>query len=357
MSPAPRQPGEAPPAAAKPKLLIVELWGMGDLVIATPFLQAASQRYAVTLLAKAYALDLQPRLWPEVNVVPFNAPWTAFKQKYYLWRWPLGEMLRLRNLFTAATFAYGLSGRWDPRDHVLLQFLGVPQRLGFPRLGSGIFLTQKLPRPDPMAHHYEYWRHAARALGFELPARTELHPPKRPGVNQVLIHTGARLPARVWPLEYYQTILHRLRESGYAVQVACDADQLAWWQAQGETGVVCPPTVQALVRVLDQARVFIGNCSGPGHLAAILGLPTFTIFGPSLPEWFAPLHPAAEWVEGEPCPYRPCSDYCRLARVECLENFPADRVWPRLQAFVAKHGLIPAHRPGLTKMTGQGAVC
>src|SRR5437868_14257793 len=25
----------------KPKLLVVELWGMGDLVIATPFLQAA----------------------------------------------------------------------------------------------------------------------------------------------------------------------------------------------------------------------------------------------------------------------------------------------------------------------------
>jgi len=26
-------------------------------------------------------------------------------------------------------------------------------------------------------------------------------------------------------------------------------------------------------------------------------VPTFTIFGPQLPEWFAPLHPEAEWIE------------------------------------------------------------
>ena len=50
----------------KPKLLVVELWGLGDLVIATPFLQAASERHAVTILAKPYASDLQARqlsLW------------------------------------------------------------------------------------------------------------------------------------------------------------------------------------------------------------------------------------------------------------------------------------------------------
>ena len=41
----------------KPKLLIVELWGLGDLVIATPFLRAVAERFDVTLLAKPFALD------------------------------------------------------------------------------------------------------------------------------------------------------------------------------------------------------------------------------------------------------------------------------------------------------------
>ena len=81
--------------AVKPKLLVVELWGMGDLVIATPFLQAASEKYALTLLAKPYALDLQQRFWPRVNVVPFIAPWTAFQHKYRLWGWPWRQMFSL----------------------------------------------------------------------------------------------------------------------------------------------------------------------------------------------------------------------------------------------------------------------
>ena len=66
----------------KPKLLIVELWGLGDLAIATPFLRAAAEKFDVTLLAKPFARDLQSRLWPEVQVETFTAPWTAFKHKY-----------------------------------------------------------------------------------------------------------------------------------------------------------------------------------------------------------------------------------------------------------------------------------
>lgn len=80
----------------KPSLLIIELWGLGDLVIATPFLRAACEKYSVTLIAKPFAQALQPRLWPEVEVVPFVAPWTAFQGKYRLWKWPLREMARLR---------------------------------------------------------------------------------------------------------------------------------------------------------------------------------------------------------------------------------------------------------------------
>ena len=77
----------------KPKLLIVELWGLGDLAIATPFLRAAAEKFAVTLVAKPYARDLQPRLWPEVQVETFTAPWTAFQHKYRLWRWPFWGMV------------------------------------------------------------------------------------------------------------------------------------------------------------------------------------------------------------------------------------------------------------------------
>src|SRR5258706_7646003 len=135
----------------KPRLLVVELWGLGDLIIATPFLQAGSTRFDVTLLAKPYAQDLQVRFWPDVKVVPFIAPWTAFKGKYRLWAWPWRQMVRLRKL-RRERFDFGMSARWDPRDHLLLRLAGGSQRLGFSPLGRQKFFTSLVEGPGPGSH-------------------------------------------------------------------------------------------------------------------------------------------------------------------------------------------------------------
>ncbi len=321
----------------KPKLLIVELWGLGDLVIATPLLRAAAERFDITLLAKPYALDLQRRLWPEVRVEAFVAPWTAFKDKYRLRQWPWREIARLRRWLAGERFASGLSARWDPRDHLLLKLVGVRDRIGFPRVGSRFFLTRPLPRPDPEAHRYESWRAVARALDIELPPRGNISFPPAPGRESILLHTGAGQPVRVWPLENYRRLAARLREKKIPVQIACDPDQRARWQRAGETDVATPVSVTELIALTDRAWAFIGNDSGPGHLAAFCGAPTFTFFGPQLPEWFAPLHPAAEWIEGRVCPYLPCSDYCRYPAPHCLWNIGEEEAWARVEKFIARH--------------------
>ena len=308
---------------------------MGDLVIATPFLQAASQKYAVTLLAKPYAFDLQRRFWPDVAVAPFIAPWTAFRHKYRLLRWPWRELFGLRKL-AHAPFDIGLSARWDPRDHLLLLLLGARKRLGFPRLLSQIFLTHPLHRADAAAHRYEHWRILARALDFELPPREQLSVPPRSARNEVLIHTGAGQPVRVWPLERYAGLVSRLRREHHQVQVACDPDQRSWWLEVGEHDVATPQTVTELLHLIDRAGAVIGNDSGPCHLAAAAGVPTFTLFGPQLPEWFAPVHPVAEWLEGKPCPYKPCSDYCRFPVPYCMINSGDEEVSQRVRAFLQK---------------------
>jgi ADP-heptose:LPS heptosyltransferase len=325
----------------KPKLLILELWGLGDLVIATPFIRAAADRYEVTLLAKPFAGEMRPRLWPTIQVVPFTAPWTAFRfhTKYSLWRWPWRKMLRLRRELRASHFDYAVSARWDPRDHLLMRIMGVRQRLGYPRLNSQRYLTTPLARPDPLAHRQEYWRVAGKALGLELPARPKLFTAQRTPPPVALIHTGARLPLRVWPLKNFQELARRLRHKGFTVQMACDEDQLNWWRSQGED-IVCPRSVGELFGCFDRAAVFIGNDSGPGHLAAACGLPTFTFFGPQLHEWFTPLHPSAEAFEGRACPYKPCSDYCRYERPFCLWDVTIEEAWPRVEQFVARN--LPA---------------
>ena len=88
---------------------MVELWGLGDLVIATPFLQAASRKYDVTLLAKPYAKDLQARFWPDVRVMPC----TVAMAEHMLWL-PAGSAG-----YVTAAKAHA-RGKSSPSPHCLL---------------------------------------------------------------------------------------------------------------------------------------------------------------------------------------------------------------------------------------------
>jgi ADP-heptose:LPS heptosyltransferase len=320
----------------KPKLLVLELWGLGDLVIATPFLRAAAEKYSVSLLANPFAVEIQPCFWPQIKVIPFIAPWTVFHGKYQLWRWPWPKIIQLRRQIVAEQFTYGLSARWDPRDHLVLKLSGARERLGFTRLKSQRFLTRELERPNPTAHRREYWRVAGEAIGLNLSEPETIDAISEKSANTVLLHSGARLPVRVWPLENFQTLATRLREKNITVQIACDPNQIGWWQSRGEQPL-CPRSVTELIMVVERAGIFIGNDSGPGHLAAFYDVPTFTIFGPQLSEWFAPVNPAAEVFEGKACPYKPCSDYCRYDRPFCLADVNTDEVWARVEKFAAKH--------------------
>jgi ADP-heptose:LPS heptosyltransferase len=328
----------------KQKLLVLELWGMGDLIIASPFLQAASRLFQVTLVAKPFARDLQSRFWPDVELVPFTAPWTAFRGKYRLFSWPWSQLFDFRRHLATRHFDLGVSARWDPRDHFVLMVARTRRRFGFPRLRSDIFLTDSVALPANPAHKYENWRIIAQSLGFDLPTREKIvlrPPPSSQG--HILVHTGAAQPARVWPLERYRGIVARLRAKGFKVQVVCDPPQREWWLRAQEAQLATPDTVSELCNLVDGASAFIGNDSGPGHLAALSGIPTFTVFGPSLPEWFAPLHPDAAWIPGKPCPYKPCSDYCRFKAPSCILSTSEEEVWGNLWNFLEKRGISLSH--------------
>src|SRR5208337_4208896 len=98
----------------------------------------------------------------------------------------------------------------------------------------------------------------------------------------VFIHTGAGQPVRVWPLERYRQLVKRLRGQDQAVRVVCNPEQRDWWLEAGEKEVATPRTIAQLLDLMGDAAVFIGNDSGPGHLAAFSGIPTFTFFGPQV---------------------------------------------------------------------------
>ncbi|GAB1490089.1 hypothetical protein MASR2M8_25460 [Opitutaceae bacterium] len=125
------------------------------------------------------------------------------------------------------------------------------------------------------------------------------------------MHTGAGQAVRQWPVERFVEIAARLRTTGLEVTLIDDRHG----------------SLDQLMATLASADAFIGNDSGPGHLAALLGVPTFTIFGPQLPAFFAPQHPQAAWTEGAPCPYKPCFDRCRFSKPWCILGSETESVF------------------------------
>jgi heptosyltransferase-2 len=119
------------------------------------------------------------------------------------------------------------------------------------------------------------------------------------------------------------------------VQVLCDPNQLQFWREQEET-VIAPRSLTELCALLEPAAMFVGNDSGPGHLAAVSGIPTFTIFGNQNPALFAPIHPASQWIEGAPCRYKPCYDSCHFPVPYCLVDIDEQTVCREVELFASK---------------------
>src|SRR5437868_6785786 len=67
-------------------------------------------------------------------------------------------------------------------------------------------------------------------------------------------------------------------------------------QVERNATVRCPATFTALLDELATASHFIGNDSGPAHLAGIIGVPTIALFGTPSHRW-RPIGPRVRVME------------------------------------------------------------
>ena len=135
---------------------------------------------------------------------------------------------------------------------------------------------------------------AARGLGASRPAN-----------GPVVLHPGAGSGKKCWPPELFLQLAGQLRENGRGVEVILGEVEREKWPADqlkrfaDVASVSHPATLVELMDRLSKGSAFVGNDSGPGHLAAILGVPTVSIFGPKDPASWRPLGPAVWPIEGE----------------------------------------------------------
>lgn len=325
------------------KVIMVELWGLGDAVLATSALQVLLQQGCkVTFVCKEGSKQLLEPSYPDVQYCTFHAPWCVFKGKYRLWRWPWKSMASLvRELHELKSDAL-LSARPDPREHLLF-CTTARRRVGIPRCGSSAFLTECVRRSSSPQHRVNDWldtvetwlpgvdlsnfapRLSGNAYGSPHPALLSTTQDRRP---LLILHCGAGIACRRWPITSLAQLLKRVR-STYNCSIALIPDLDGYGRELSELAdaVLDNMTIETLVASINEADAYIGNDTGPTHIAAATGTPTFAIFGPTVPSLFAPFGNHAIVVQRDICRHKPCKDYCRFEEAICLTELSVEEVF------------------------------
>jgi heptosyltransferase III len=129
---------------------------------------------------------------------------------------------------------------------------------------------------------------------------------RSPETRYVVVHPGSGSPAKNWPAERFVELAERLSAAGHAVRVLLGEVERDRWSRETvgrfeRVGTVAwPQTHVELMNELLAARAFVGNDSGPGHLAGALAVPSVIVYGPTNPVRWKPLGPRVEAVRGEP---------------------------------------------------------
>ena len=105
-----------------------------------------------------------------------------------------------------------------------------------------------------------------------------------------LLNPGAAWPNKRWPAERFGEVAAFLAEERGLTPVVLwgpgeDALAQAVIDASADRAVLAPPTRPAdLVALAREAAVFISGDTGPLHVAAAVGTPTVSLFGPTNPD-------------------------------------------------------------------------
>jgi heptosyltransferase-3 len=107
----------------------------------------------------------------------------------------------------------------------------------------------------------------------------------------VVIHPGAGKPEKCWPVERFVKLAEKLKRKRVGVRVLLGEAEMEKWpheaieKISAAADVQKPATYVDLLNQIVSSSVFVGNDSGPAHLAGIIGVPTVALFGTSPDRW------------------------------------------------------------------------
>lgn len=147
----------------------------------------------------------------------------------------------------------------------------------------------------------------------------------------VMVAPGAGWPSKRWPASFFASLVDQLGKQGdVRVAVLCgpqDEEVVHQMvnQLHSKPVIVRDTTLRQSASLVQRMRCYIGNDSGPMHLAVALGVPTITMLGPNNSDFISPVGPHQVLRHSVSC--SPCNlQVCPLSHHLCMEGISVDTV-------------------------------
>jgi len=287
---------------------------VGDVVMATPTLRSIRE-----LLPDAHiAVLVRHNVRPMVEACPWIDRIVSIRPS----RKGMPDLRRKGAINLARRLSWG---KFDTaiilpnsfRTALLARVAGIPRRIGYDRDGRGFLLTDRLlPRRVPgrfvPVSTRDYYLGIARYLGAHNPspdmqlftraeddARADAvlkasgYDPAS-GKKLILLNPGANFgDAKIWFADRFAKVADRaVRELDAVVAVTGAPKEkqiIADVLSAASVPVIDLPRhgmdLVLLKSILKRASAMVTNDTGPRHMAAAMGVPVVTIFGPTDPVW------------------------------------------------------------------------
>ena len=304
---------KAPPLVPVRKILVLELWHMGDVILATPVLQCLRSMYPdarITLLAKDHARELLEGSGLADDIVTFDFPWTAMSAKYNPSRYDRAAISNVVRKLRSEEFDLSLDCRMDLRSNILTRSIGVKRRVGYDFGGGGFLLTDALPAPPPDQHKVDDWIGLLAPLRDSAPGKVPSVPDPLLAVSEkekaeatemllasditgddvvVGIHPGGSHEAKRWSVDNFAEV-GRLLGERYRVRliVFVDPEGSGSGMKTGNDALFVRTSIREMMALFTRCDLVICNDSGPMHAAAALGVPVVAIFRTGNPQAYGP---------------------------------------------------------------------
>ena len=204
---------------------------------------------------------------------------------------------------------------------------GARWKAGFTHFPFQAVYNVKIPRAqeilerasDAPVHTAEHLASAVFYLGAEpceIPAARLSASPASRAAPYAVMHVGAAYFTKQWPAEHFAELARWLRRSqGLEPIVIAGPGQGELLSGMKEFTTFDNLSLGEMMALVKGAELFVGNDSGPAHVAAAFGVPCVVIFGSSNSKVWHPWKTRHEIVETawdcKPCPGDRCYAFDR----------------------------------------------